>query len=129
MARTYSEVPEPRYVERAKFADNGGGGGDIVKVSIVVNAEDPNDSYLDITAKELFELFQAGKIIYANASFTQSEEGYSETESQSTPIIGGYKEIVEGPEGYTLYQFSVIETHGFITFEAHADDEKPVMSN
>lgn len=26
MSRTYTDTPEPRYVERAKYADNGGGG-------------------------------------------------------------------------------------------------------
>lgn len=128
-AQTQDVVKALNSLADAVRGGGGGGGGDIVKVSIVVNTEDPTLSYLDITAKELFELFQAGKIIYANASYTQSEEGYSEMESHSIPIISGYKEILDGPDGYTLYQFPAISTHGLMTFEAHADDEKPTLQN
>ena len=34
MSRTYTDTPEPRYVERAKYADNGGGGGDLPEPTI-----------------------------------------------------------------------------------------------
>lgn len=55
MARTYSKVPEPRYVERAKYADNGGGGGG----PEIFEARFNNTTY-----EELKAAYDAGKLIY-----------------------------------------------------------------
>lgn len=104
----------------------GGGGGDIVTVPLVLG-EDPAHSYLDITAKELFELFQADKIIYAKGLFTYSEEGYSEMVLYSSPMSSAHKEVQDDPDGYIAYDFVIVAEKAFFIFKASSDDEKPIM--
>ena len=50
MARTYTDVPEPRYVERAKFADNGG--GEITPESLLENLEGGTGIAVDLSEDE-----------------------------------------------------------------------------
>lgn len=128
-AQTQDVVKAINSLADAVRGGGGGGGGDIVTVSLVINMEDPTLSYLDTTAKELYELFQAEKIIYAKSSFTYSEEGYSETVVCSSPISSARKEVQDDPDGYIAYEFvTVVETH-FMVFKANSDDEKPIMWN
>ena len=86
MARTYSEVPEPRYVERAKFADNGGGGGSGA-VYLPVTINDNNDKFLNtITAKELYDLLEAHTPVYVYITDHFEEEQYEEFMTFTSPI-------------------------------------------